>query len=128
MKIKCPKCCSDNVCNITEKYGSKVAKTSGAIIGTLFFPLLGTIIGASIGKIMAGEDEDASGNKIIRYECNNCRKKFKLCPKCERILKTEYFDTLPPREGYEKISGKKCIICKNIIRNPEYRKIEENNK
>lgn len=36
MKIKCPKCCSDNVCNITEKYGSKVAKTSGAIIGTLF--------------------------------------------------------------------------------------------
>ncbi|MDE6780159.1 MAG: DUF456 domain-containing protein [Ruminococcus sp.] len=127
MDIECPKCCSDNVYDITGEYSSKDGKTSGAIAGTLLFPLLGTIIGAAIGEVMAGEDKDANGNTIIRYKCNACGKNFQLCPKCRKILKTEYFDTLPHREGYEIISGKKCRRCKNIIRNPEYKKIEENN-
>lgn len=127
MDIECPKCCSSDVSDITGEYTSKDGKFSGAVLGSLLFPFVGTIIGAVIGEMTAGEDNDAEGNVIIRYNCNSCGKKFQVCPKCRKILKTEYFDTLPPRDGYETISGKKCRRCKNIIRSPEYRKTEENN-
>lgn len=121
MGNKCPKCgATKGFSDVTGTYNTQsgaVGAGLGALGGFLIGGPIGLMVGAGLGTLSG---KPKSNSCAREYKCDNCGKRFEICPKCFGNTNIKEYNNLQPKSGYITMKGKQCGDCGTIIKSSYY--------